>query len=61
MMSEFTITLDSREEAILLFGSRDQYLKEIRSALGTSSLVGRGTSAQIVWRLGTDELTQAAD
>ncbi len=51
-MSEITITLDSREEAILLFGSRDQYLKEIRTALGTSSLVGRGD--QILVK-GTDE------
>jgi phosphate starvation-inducible PhoH-like protein len=51
-MSEITITLDSREEAILLFGSRDQYLKEIRTALGTPSLVGRGD--QILAK-GTDE------
>ena len=41
-MSEATITLDSREEAILLFGSRDQYLQEIRDALGVQQLVGRG-------------------
>ena len=41
-MSEATITLDSREEAILLFGTRDQYLKEIRSTLGMQQLVGRG-------------------
>src|SRR4051794_40577032 len=41
-MSEATITLDSRDEAILLFGSRDQYLKEIRTALGMQQLVGRG-------------------
>lgn len=40
-MSEATITLDSREEALLLFGSRDQYLREIRTALGVQ-LVGRG-------------------
>jgi phosphate starvation-inducible PhoH-like protein len=41
-MSETTIHLDSRDEAILLFGSRDQYLKEIRTALGMQQLVGRG-------------------
>ena len=41
-MSEATITLDSRDEAILLFGSRDVYLKEIRTALGMQQLVGRG-------------------
>ncbi len=40
-MSEATITLDSREEAVLLFGSRDQYLREIRTVLGVQ-LVGRG-------------------
>jgi phosphate starvation-inducible PhoH-like protein len=41
-MSEATITLDSREEAILLFGSRDGHLKEIRNALGLQQMVGRG-------------------
>jgi phosphate starvation-inducible PhoH-like protein len=52
MMSETTITLDSREEAILLFGSRDQFLKEIRNGLGAPSLVGRGDQILIK---GTDE------
>jgi phosphate starvation-inducible PhoH-like protein len=51
-MSETTITLDSREEAILLFGSRDQYLKEIRTALGMQQLVGRGDQILIK---GSDE------
>src|SRR5262245_32730125 len=51
-MSETTITLDSRDEAILLFGSRDQYLREIRSALGMQQLVGRGD--QVLLK-GTDE------
>jgi phosphate starvation-inducible PhoH-like protein len=41
-MSEETITLDSRDEAVLLFGSRDQYLREIRTQLGMQQLVGRG-------------------
>jgi phosphate starvation-inducible PhoH-like protein len=41
-MSEATITLDSRDEAVLLFGSRDQYLREIRTQLGMQQLVGRG-------------------
>ncbi len=41
-MSEATITLDSRDEAVLLFGSRDQYLREIRAHLGMTQLVGRG-------------------
>jgi len=51
-MSEATINLDSRDEAILLFGSRDQYLREIRTALGMQQLVGRGD--QLILR-GTDE------
>jgi phosphate starvation-inducible protein PhoH and related proteins len=51
-MSEATITLDSRDEAVLLFGSRDQYLREIRAALGMQQLVGRGD--QVIAR-GTDE------
>ncbi len=51
-MSEATITLDSREEAILLFGGRDQYLKEVRTALGMQQLVGRGD--QILLK-GSDE------
>jgi phosphate starvation-inducible protein PhoH and related proteins len=50
-MSEATITLDSREEAVLLFGTRDQFLREIRTALGVQ-LVGRGD--QILLK-GTDE------
>ncbi len=50
-MSEATITLDSREEAVLLFGIRDQYLREIRTALGVQ-LVGRGDQILIK---GTDE------
>ncbi len=51
-MSEATITLDSRDEAVLLFGSRDHHLKEIRTALGTQQLVGRGD--QVIVK-GTDE------
>jgi phosphate starvation-inducible protein PhoH and related proteins len=56
-MSEITITLDSREEAILLFGSRDQYLKEIRKALGMEQLVGRGD--QILLKGSDEQLGQA--
>ncbi len=40
-MREFTIELDSREEAVRLLGSRDRYLKEIRDAFGVQ-LVARG-------------------
>ncbi len=51
-MNEAIITLDSRDEAILLFGSRDQYLREVRTTLGAQQLVGRGD--QIIVK-GTDE------
>src|SRR5881227_2483032 len=56
-MSEATITLDSREEAILLFGSRDQYLKEVRAGLGLQQMVGRGD--QILIKGGDDQLAMA--
>src|SRR5947208_12780863 len=57
-MSEATITLDSRDEAILLFGSRDQYLREVRTALGMQQLVGRGD--QVILK-GSDEQLALAD
>src|SRR5215212_1439244 len=57
-MSETTITLDSRDEAILLFGSRDQYLKEVRTALGMQQLVGRGD--QVLLK-GTDDQLALAE
>src|SRR5437899_999283 len=57
VMSEATITLDSREEAILLFGSRDQYLKEVRAALGLQQMVGRGD--QILIKGSDDQLAMA--
>ena len=41
-----SITLDSREEAVLLFGTRDQNLRMVRDALGTR-LVARGDQIQI--------------
>jgi phosphate starvation-inducible PhoH-like protein len=56
-MSEATITLDSREEAILLFGSRDQFLKEVRAALGLQQMVGRGD--QILIKGSDDQLAMA--
>ncbi len=40
-MTELTIQLDSRDEAMLLFGSRDQFLRDIRTTLG-AQVVGRG-------------------
>jgi phosphate starvation-inducible PhoH-like protein len=45
-MSEATINLDSQDEALLLFGSRDQNLRVIREALGVR-LVARGDRVQI--------------
>jgi phosphate starvation-inducible PhoH-like protein len=49
-MAESTVTrnltLDSREEAVILFGPRDQFLRTIRDALGVR-LVARGDMLQI--------------
>jgi phosphate starvation-inducible PhoH-like protein len=56
-MSETTITLDSRDEAVLLFGSRDQYLREVRAQLGLQQLVGRGN--QILLKGSDEQLSQA--
>src|SRR4029078_10256723 len=41
-----SLTLDSREEAVILFGPRDAYLRTIRDALGVK-LVARGDLLQI--------------
>jgi len=58
-MSEanLTLTLDSRDEALLLFGSRDQHLRLIRDALGVR-LIARGDTIQIE---GAEEKVQQAD
>jgi phosphate starvation-inducible PhoH-like protein len=56
-MSEATITLDSRDEALLLFGSRDQFLREIRTRLGMQQLVGRGD--QILLKGSEEQLSLA--
>ena len=49
-MSESTVTrnltLDSREEAVILFGTRDVFLRTVRDALGVK-LVARGDMLQI--------------
>src|SRR6266851_2676572 len=50
-MSEATISLASRDEALLLFGNRDQFLREIREAIGVR-LIGRGDSIHV---RGTEE------
>ena len=41
-----SLTLDSRDEAVLLFGNRDQFLKLVRDALGVR-LVARGDTVQV--------------
>jgi phosphate starvation-inducible PhoH-like protein len=41
-----SVTLDSREEAVILFGPRDQYLKTVRDALGVR-VVARGDTLQV--------------
>jgi phosphate starvation-inducible PhoH-like protein len=41
-----TLTLDSREEAVILFGPRDQFLRTVRDALGIK-LIARGDLLQI--------------
>ena len=41
-----TLTLDSREEAVILFGPRDQFLRTIRDAI-VVRLVSRGDMLQI--------------
>jgi phosphate starvation-inducible PhoH-like protein len=46
MATEATITLDSRDEALLLFGSRDAHLRTLRTELGVR-LVARGDTVQV--------------
>lgn len=41
-----TLTLDSREEAVILFGPRDQFLRMVRDALAIK-VVARGDTLQI--------------
>jgi len=45
-MSEMVITLDNRDEDLLLFGSRDQNLRAIREVLGVR-LIARGDELHI--------------
>jgi phosphate starvation-inducible PhoH-like protein len=53
MATEHTIILDSRDEAVLLFGPRDQFLRMLREALGVrliargDTLFIQGTEAQV--------------
>jgi phosphate starvation-inducible PhoH-like protein len=59
MSDEVTLSLqlDNRDEAVPLFGSRDQYLRLIRDTLGVR-LIARGNTIQIE---GPDERVQQAD
>ena len=45
-MSEATITLDNRDEALQLYGSHDQHLRTLRDALGVR-FIARGETLQI--------------
>ena len=45
-MSEAIITLDNRDEALLLFGSRDQHLRAIKDALGVR-IIARGDTVHL--------------
>ena len=58
-MSEatLTLTLDSRDEAVLLFGPRDQNLRAIKEALGVR-LIARGDTVQVE---GDDDKVNQAD
>ncbi|HEV3204797.1 MAG TPA: PhoH family protein [Gemmataceae bacterium] len=56
-MSEASITLENRDEAILLFGNRDQNLRAIRDALGIR-LIARGDTLLIE---GTDDQVNQAE
>lgn len=51
------LTLDSREEAVILFGPRDAYLRTVRDALGVK-LVARGDLLQIE---GSSEIVEQAE
>src|SRR5437899_8398397 len=52
-----TITLDDRDEALLLYGSRDQHLRVLRDALGVR-FIARGETLQID---GTEEQVGKAE
>lgn len=57
MPASRSLTLDSREETVILFGTRDQFLRMIRDALGVR-IVARGDVIQID---GTVEATEQAE
>jgi len=55
--TSITLTLEDRDEAVPLFGSRDQYLRLIRDALDVR-IIARGDTLQIE---GTEEKVRAAE
>jgi phosphate starvation-inducible PhoH-like protein len=56
-LTTITLTLDGRDEALPLFGNRDQYLRAIRDALGVR-LIARGDTVQVE---GTEEQVGQAE
>ncbi len=52
-----SLTLESREEAVILFGPRDQFLKTLRDALGVK-VVARGDTLQLE---GSEEAVDQAE
>src|SRR5437016_284841 len=44
--TSLTLTLNNRDEAVQLFGQRDQYLRLVRDALGVR-IIARGDTIQI--------------
>jgi phosphate starvation-inducible PhoH-like protein len=57
-LTTLTLTLDGRDEAVQLFGSRDQHLRLIRDALGGVRIVARG---DIIHVEGTEEQVNQAE
>src|SRR5271154_7141382 len=55
--TSITLTLEDRDEALPLFGSRDQNLRAIREALGVK-LIARGDTLQIE---GSETQTEQAE
>jgi phosphate starvation-inducible PhoH-like protein len=57
-LTTLTLTLDGRDEAVQLFGSRDQHLRLIRDALGGARIIARG---DIIHVEGTEEQVNQAE
>jgi phosphate starvation-inducible PhoH-like protein len=56
--TSLTLTLDGRDEAVQLFGNRDQHLRLIRDALGGARIIARG---DIIHVEGPEEQVNQAD